>query len=362
MRFFLSEIRDFFRTKSVYRVLFLVIVFFYALFLLMQKAAPIKHDLEETSTEEQTLNKETVLNTDFVLKKISEHPENAVLLEVSVVAFLALFSFGVFLEFSAVRHFRMTGDFIHDSGYLSLVPWGIADVFKVTILFFSAALILNVLLSVVHLVVKEMSRESLLLIHAAIVDLAAVGFIMLTVKKNGSKIRDLIGWHWSKIPWREIRLGIQTYVMIFPTFLMLVLLLVVIANVFSYEPPPHPLVQIFMKEHAFSPWVIAFSLFLACVIGPVVEEIFFRGFFYPALKRYFSAGWAMAATAALFALVHENLFSFVPIFFLGFVLCYLYEKRSSIVAPIFLHITHNLVFLGYFFLAKKFLVANFFGF
>ena len=358
MIFFLAEIREFFRTKSIYRVLFLVLIFFFALFFLMGKMTAKKNIPRETSVEEQAFN-ETLLNTELISKKLAEHPENARIMQVLLTVFIALFLSGIFLEFLAVRHFRLTGDFIHDSGYLSLVPWGIADILKVTILFFSTALLLNLILGIARLIFKEISSESLLLVHAAVVDLAAVGFIVYAVRKNGSKIRDLIGWHWSKIPWREIWLGIQTYVMILPTLLTLIILLVVAANFFSYEPPPHPLVHIFMKGHALSPWVIAFSIFLACVIGPIVEEIFFRGFFYPALKRYFTTNWAMVMTAALFALAHESLFSFVPIFFLGLALCYLYEKRSSIIPSIFLHMTHNVIFLSYFFLIKNFLGTSF---
>jgi len=98
-----------------------------------------------------------------------------------------------------------------------------------------------------------------------------------------------------------------------------------------------------------------FSLILACVVGPAIEEVFFRGFFYPALKKYVGTGWAMTLSSALFAGVHENVFSFVPIFLLGFVLCYLYEKRRTVLPCISLHIVHNSVFILYFFLMKNIL-------
>lgn len=361
MNLFFSDIREFFRKKSIYRVLFLVIVFFYAVFIIIGKTAKGKHISGEARLEERVLN-ETMLNAEAISKKIAEHSEGTLSVQILILVFAALFLIGTFFGFKAVRHFQRTGDFIPDSGYLSLVPWGIAEIFKVTILFFSAGLIFNVILGVFQFSFVKAEAEHMLLIHAAFIDLAAVWLIVYVIKKNGSNFRDLIGWRWAHIPWREMWLGIRTYVMIFPTFLALIVLLIALANVFSYEPPAHPLVHIFMKERALPTWLLGLSIFLACVIGPVVEEIFFRGFFYPALKRYFATGWAMTATAALFALVHENLFSFAPIFFLGFSLCYLYEKRSSVIAPIFLHITHNVIFLGYFLTVKSFLGASFFGF
>lgn len=357
MNLFFADIREFFTKKSVYRVLFMVLVFFYAVFFIVGTTIGKKHlpEAEPPSVEVQILS-ETMLDAELVTKRIAEHPEYAPPVQTFFGVFTALFFIGIFLEFRAVRHFRLTGDFFPDSGFVSLTSWNIGDILKVTILFFSAALLLNMILGLVYFMAGKGRDEITLLIHAAAVDLAAVWFIVRTAQRSGSKVSDLFGWRWVKIPWREIGLGIQTYVTIFPTLLALIVVLVIAANLFSYEPPAHPLVHIFMKERALPPWALVFSIFLACVIGPVVEEIFFRGFFYPALRRYFASGWAMAATAALFALVHENLFSFIPIFFLGFALCYLYEKRASIVAPIALHITHNTIFLSYFFIVKRFLV------
>ena len=69
-------------------------------------------------------------------------------------------------------------------------------------------------------------------------------------------------------------------------------------------------------------------------------------------------GWAMILTAFFFALIHQNLFAFFPIFILGLCLCYLYEKRGTLVPSIVLHLTHNLVFITYFFLAKKVLFGH----
>ena len=61
----------------------------------------------------------------------------------------------------------------------------------------------------------------------------------------------------------------------------------------------------------------------------------------------------MFLSASFFALIHNNTFAFWPIFILGMGLVYLFEKRGSLIAPIVLHITHNIVFISYFFLAKR---------
>jgi membrane protease YdiL (CAAX protease family) len=150
-------------------------------------------------------------------------------------------------------------------------------------------------------------------------------------------------------------IGIRAYFSVFPVLLGILFLLVFVASLFAYEPPPHPLAEMLMEKKDLSPWFIGLSLLVACVFGPIVEEIFFRGFFYPALKKYWGAGWASAITAGFFAIVHENLFAFFPIFFLGIVLCHLYEQRRDLAACISLHILHNTVFIAYFFLVKSIL-------
>ena len=99
--------------------------------------------------------------------------------------------------------------------------------------------------------------------------------------------------------------------------------------------------------------MVLYSIFLATFLGPVFEEIFFRGFCYPILKKQFGIKTAMVLTAVFFALIHENTFSFWPIFLLGLALVYLFEKRGSLLAPMALHIVHNSLFIAYFFFAKN---------
>jgi membrane protease YdiL (CAAX protease family) len=149
--------------------------------------------------------------------------------------------------------------------------------------------------------------------------------------------------------------GISTYLAILPLLFALLALVVYVAGRFAYEPPQHPLVNIFLQEKNVSNSMVWISLLLACVIGPAVEEVFFRGFFYMAIRKYWGTGWAAVLSAGLFAAVHENLFSFIPIFFLGMVLCYLYERRKSLISCITLHILHNSAFIMYFFLMKDIL-------
>ncbi len=79
---------------------------------------------------------------------------------------------------------------------------------------------------------------------------------------------------------------------------------------------------------------------VVCLIGPVFEEMLYRGLIYRNLSR-FNQGFAIVFSALLFGLAHGNLGQAVPTFGVGLVLAYVYAKSNSIWVPIILHILNN---------------------
>jgi membrane protease YdiL (CAAX protease family) len=116
-------------------------------------------------------------------------------------------------------------------------------------------------------------------------------------------------------------------------------------------------VNVLLEEEQRSPWIVVYSVLLATFIAPILEEIFFRGFCYPIFKKKWGKNAGMIITSSFFAIIHNNTFAFWPIFVLGMALAYMYEKRRSLIAPMTLHLIHNTIFIGYFFLAKQALVS-----
>lgn len=91
-------------------------------------------------------------------------------------------------------------------------------------------------------------------------------------------------------------------------------------------------------EMGSSPWLI----FLAgIVIAPFVEEIFFRGFIFTGLRDKY--GWIPAAliSSALFAAVHLQPLTMPPIFLMGLVFAYLYQRTESIWPAVIMHFSTN---------------------
>jgi membrane protease YdiL (CAAX protease family) len=88
---------------------------------------------------------------------------------------------------------------------------------------------------------------------------------------------------------------------------------------------------------------------LITIIAPLGEELFFRGYFFGALRNWH--GWLPAAiiTGAVFGAIHIGSAPIgltVPLAFFGFGLCFLYQRTGSLYPCIALHALNNSVALG----------------
>ncbi len=84
------------------------------------------------------------------------------------------------------------------------------------------------------------------------------------------------------------------------------------------------------------------------VLPAVCEELAFRGFILTGLLRRFRPGTAIVMSSFLFALVHMNVFQFLPTLLLGLVLGTLAWRSGSVLPGMVFHLMHNglLILLG----------------
>jgi membrane protease YdiL (CAAX protease family) len=80
---------------------------------------------------------------------------------------------------------------------------------------------------------------------------------------------------------------------------------------------------------------------LAIGLAPIVEEIFFRGMLYAAIKQAGFPRLALWGVSLLFACVHFNLVTFIPLLVLALLLTFLYERTDNLLAPITAHALFN---------------------
>ncbi len=98
-------------------------------------------------------------------------------------------------------------------------------------------------------------------------------------------------------------------------------------------------VKILQKSN--DPVVLGLMAFAAVIAAPFCEEIVFRGYLYPATKR-FAGPWAGAVCSALiFAAAHGSIAALLPLFVFGCMLVFIYEKTGSLWAPIGVHLCFN---------------------
>lgn len=101
-----------------------------------------------------------------------------------------------------------------------------------------------------------------------------------------------------------------------------------------------------LSDLSAAPSGAVFISLLAVVItlGPVAEELFFRGFLYNAFKSRMSVANAAALQALVFAAFHQyDLFNSLRIFLFGIAFVIVYEKRKNLLSPISAHVFVNAI-------------------
>lgn len=88
---------------------------------------------------------------------------------------------------------------------------------------------------------------------------------------------------------------------------------------------------------------ILFAFSITVIIAPLVEELFFRGFVLQTLVKKISPFWGIVLTGLIFASVHFEFQSIMPLLILSLVLNVLYIKTNSIWPGIIFHIFNNSV-------------------
>ena len=82
---------------------------------------------------------------------------------------------------------------------------------------------------------------------------------------------------------------------------------------------------------------------VAIGLAPLAEEVLFRGILYPAVKQAGFRRLALWGTSVLFAVIHGNLATLLPLLVLSVALTLLYEKANNLLAPIVAHALFNAI-------------------
>lgn len=106
-------------------------------------------------------------------------------------------------------------------------------------------------------------------------------------------------------------------------------------------PESQRAVEMFLATKSI--WARGYFAVFAIVIAPVAEEFIFRGLLYPFVKQMGSPKLAFFGVSAIFAEIHFDAGTLVPLFALALVLTWLYEKTDCLLASITAHSLFNTV-------------------
>ncbi len=258
---------------------------------------------------------------------------------------------GIFLDLKFI-FLKLQGKNILPPRPTSKAGWHLLDIAKVIILFLFFGYLIGsserIIFSFINY--KKIDENLFIILNTSVMDILTVSFIYYFIVRKykqklsslGLNLKNFLG---------EFILGVKSYISILPVILMTLSIIVWLSNLFNYQPPTQPIFDLFFQEKR-SVLVIYLSIFVT-ILGPIVEEIFFRGFAYRALRDKIGAFKAIALTSLIFAALHTNLAGFFPILILGILLAYLAQKTNSLIPSITVHIMHNSSILLLLFLAKK---------
>lgn len=233
------------------------------------------------------------------------------------------------------------------------VPWGIADVSRVSIIVIFSGYGLGalgaVILKQVHF---DMGVNLRMILSTFFIDIVAGAAILYFIRVKYRENLSSLGITLADF-YRNVLSGVTAYVFILPILAVILVLSMLLLDKIGYKAPPQPVFDMFFEEKRSG--VILFLTVFISVLGPVTEEIFFRGFLYSAVKKHFGVIVGVLLSGALFSVLHANIAGFLSIMILGVLMAFLYEATGSLIASISVHILHNSIILCFVFFIKELL-------
>lgn len=162
-----------------------------------------------------------------------------------------------------------------------------------------------------------------------------------TLKCNGSALSAL-GW----TPRRAAIYAIGGYLALLPVLGLAGMVSTQVARLFPHvETPMNSAEWMAASAHG---WSLVPVFLTVCVMGPLVEELLFRGLLFRALQSSFGFWGGAILSSAAFAALHPQLpLGFLPIWCIGIGLCAVYRRSGSLTACWMLHGLNNTVAMAF---------------
>jgi len=360
MPFNISKIRRFINQERVYILMLSFIFLVNAWIICAQKIPGMQESFAAKKLFGLHLIQEEELKPSVDLSEIDEKELwDKVLSEevhlpriLHLIGLLIMFglSFGLYLDIRILAARLRKSEIVERTSSHLQIKWGVWDIFKLAIIFVFLGYLFYMFESSFFSFLSLKEIPSFMpLLNTGLIDLVLFGFIIYFVKVKYKQKIAALGLTFKKAG-KNILIAIASYLAFLPLLFVLLLVLITISAVFNYQPPPQLLFKLFLEEKRL--WLLIYSTLVVIALGPLVEEVFFRGFVYNALKRKWGRPSAMVLSSIVFAALHGNLIGFLPIVALGLLLVYMYEKTGSLIPSITIHILHNSLMISFLFLGR----------
>jgi uncharacterized protein len=157
----------------------------------------------------------------------------------------------------------------------------------------------------------------------------ALSMIALIEGKYQTSFWQAVYWNWPRSIWKMITIGAA-----------MLLVLTVMENVL---PAPKDTPFEHLLDRPRDAYLIGF---IAVTLGPLLEELFFRGLLYPVLARRWGMAWGVLLSALPFALLHLQQYGYAWVAFLvvlmvGLVCGSVRALTKSVGASFLVHVAYN---------------------
>jgi membrane protease YdiL (CAAX protease family) len=228
--------------------------------------------------------------------------------------------------------------------------WGIREVVRIAVV----AIIAIALLSTVALGLAlrfaapgrlspaDLARNARVVVPAQFVAyVVVIAYMIWLVRRRGRPFWAAIGWRWPQATW-------------FGWMALGVALALLVQSASALLPIPKSLpIDRYFRDALGAYMMAAFGLTFA----PLVEELFFRGFLYPAVARRWGLAAGVVVTSALFASIHASQLArawgpLLLLFFVGVVLTLVRARTHSVATTLLIHVGYNGTLFGMLYLAS----------
>jgi len=286
-------------------------------------------------------------------KKMHENPRFEIFIKYFLLSLAVALFCGLLIDVFLII-WKVQGRWIYKAPpFNAEIRWTIGDIVKVFILV-TSLIYLPVIIHKFFLNTFGLgqSEDIRILFTTSVMDFSALILVLYIVIKKRGQTLEALGIARTRFL-RNVVLGFIGYLCVLPIFLFVIFFVMLVVTLLGYSPSEQQILTMFIRQE--NPFTLAYMIILTIFLGPVIEEIFFRGFVYPVLRAKLGVPMAIGLTSILFSFLHFKAIVFVPILVLGVILAYVYEKTSSLIASITLHIIHNSAMLIFILILKQFL-------